>query len=86
MADQSVYHNIIITGFSATSFDEAAKNAVAGAHNNHGDEYLFKSFKVLEMDGTIEYVNDVPDKLEYSATVRIAAVHRPHDDDHGHGY
>ena len=79
MLDKSVLHNLIITGFSENSFDEAVKNAIQGAYANHGDEYEFKNFQASDFEGTIG--EDLT--LKYSITVQISAVHR-NGHDHKH--
>ncbi len=79
MADQSVRHNLNVTGYSEKSFDDAVKNAINGANNNHGEEYIFKSFSAYDFDGSIgENL-----KITYSVTVKISAIHREHN---GHGH
>ena len=74
--DQDVLHNLIVTGFSKNSFDEAVKNAIQGARENHPDEFSrFVSFVATDFEGRIG------PKLEltYSVTVRIGAIHAAHD-------
>ncbi len=75
--DQNVYHVLTVTGFSPNSFDEAAKNAVDGAWENHHEEFeSFVSYEVVRTGGNI--VMDGSPVVHYSATVAISAIHKPH--------
>ena len=70
--DQNVLHILTVTGFSDNSFDEAVKNAIDGAWDNHHEEFSrFVSFKVSDFQGTVGKKL----KLRYSVTVAISAIH-----------
>lgn len=73
--NQNVLHNLIVTGFSDTSFDDAVSNAINGAWQNHHEEFeRFVDFSTSEFVGTIdENLN-----LKYSVTVKIGAIHKDH--------
>ena len=76
--DQDVYHILTVTGFSPNSFDEAARNAVEGAWENHHEEFdRFVSYEVVRTAGDIDMTKSGPG-VSYSATVAISAIHRPH--------
>ena len=78
--DKDVYHVLTVTGFSPSSFDEAAKNAVEGGWENHQNEFSkFVSYEVVKTGGHIVMDGGAP-VVSYSATVAISAVHRSHDD------
>ena len=79
--DQDVYHTLTVTGFSSNSFDDAAKNAIDGAWENHHEEFSrFVSFEMIKTAGSIEMVGGAP-VPSYAATVAISAIHRPHAHD-----
>lgn len=73
--DQDVFHILTVTGFSDSSFDDAVKNAIQGAWDNHHEEFSrFLSFKASEFEGKIG-----PElELSYSVTVAISAIHAKH--------
>ena len=77
-ADKKVHHILTVTGYSKNSFDEAAKNAVEEAWENHHEEFEeFVSFEVVNMGGDIVMVDGYP-RLQYCVTVAISAIHKPH--------
>ena len=76
--DKDVYHILTVTGFSSSSFDQAAKNAIVGGWENHHEEFSeFVSFEVVNTAGDIEMEGGKPSPV-YSATVAISAIHKPH--------
>ena len=71
--DRVVYHTLSVTGPSTNRFDEAVKNAIRGAWENHHNAYSrFVSFEAVDLGG------QVSDRLEllYQAKVHIQAIHR----------
>ena len=74
--DQNVLHILTVAGFSDTSFDDAVKNAIQGAWENHHEEFTrFVSFEARNFQGLIG-----PElELKYSVTVAISAIHAEHD-------
>ncbi|MEM1399210.1 MAG: dodecin domain-containing protein [Pseudomonadota bacterium] len=80
--DQTVWHILTVTGFSSVSFDEAVKNAIAGAKANHPKEFeRFVSFEVKSMQGDIV---DTDPPVKFSVTVAINAIHAEHNHGHNH--
>ena len=75
---QDVHHILTVSGFSTNSFDEAAKNAVAGGWANHHSEFSeFVSYEVVKTGGNIDMSGGSP-TVHYSATVAISAIHAHH--------
>ncbi|GAA0774933.1 hypothetical protein E1180_01340 [Roseibium denhamense] len=73
--DQQVLHNLTVTGFSDKSFDDAVKNAIQGAWENHHEEFSrFVHFTASDFQGEI----GADLQLTYCVTVTIGAVHAKH--------
>ena len=74
--DQHVQHVLTVTGTSTNSFDEAVKNTIQGAWENHHEEFArFVSYNVLSFDGQVG--KDL--EIVYKVTLAISAIHAEHD-------